>query len=267
MLSGGAVRELVWMLLDASGIDPAPYVGHVRNRAYRYKAIRELEDAGLIQVERLPGRASRLALRNKSFISLFIATRNLGQPVEETATPPVPVADTRIQNWNTSKLVHVEETGTPYDSLLDEAYALDHLPDDGKDTPSIAGTPFRQRRIKQREYVQRIWAEFFPKLPALSDANANEFLRLCDDLAELVYEMFEKLQTNPKVCFAYVRAAMRNAKQKRAEEPRTEGTISPASGSVNYPGWDSDDEYHAWQKRSEEAQALAKQMGYDDGDE
>ncbi|MDE2105041.1 MAG: hypothetical protein KGL39_47825 [Patescibacteria group bacterium] len=150
-----------------------------------------------------------------------------------------------------------------YDSPYDEAATIDSMPDDGRDKPGLTGTPFRKRRLAQREFVQRMWVELYPHLPPLIDANANDFLRICDESAELVYEIFEKLATNPKANFAYVRGAARKEKEKR-EASSPEGTTSPATGSVLYPGWESDEAYLAHLEEMKELQQLMSENGYSD---
>jgi hypothetical protein len=268
MLSGSAVRELACILLEAVGVNPAPHVGHVRNRGDRYRAIRELEDSGLVQVERIPGKASRFAFRATNdigYLSIYSGTvlepTRMPYPLHGGRGNPLPVEenqDTRIPS-------HVEENLYTYDSPYDEATALDSMSDEGKDKPGLAGTPFRKRRLGQREFVQRMWAELYPHLPPLIDANANEFLRICDESAELVYEVFEKLQTNPKASFAYIRGAARKEKEKR-EATSPEGTTSPATGSVLYPGWESDEAYYAHQEKVKEIQQWMSENGISDDD-
>jgi hypothetical protein len=266
MLSGTAIRQLLWLWMESMGIEPSTHIAAVRDRKDRYRAIRELEQAGLLQVERRPGRVSRYEVPfHVSKSNLFIYSGTVTQPGGGVNTPLPSGVDTPLvgetpHGVNTPPVGEIPPT---YDSPYDEAVAIDSMSDEGRDKPGLTGTPFRKRRSAQREFVQRMWAELFPSQPPLIDANANEFLRLCDESAELVYEIFEKLQTNPKAKFAYVRGAMRNEKEKR-EANRTEGTTSPASSQ--FYGWESDEAYYEHQRKTQEAVDWLRENGISDDD-
>jgi hypothetical protein len=272
MLSGGAIRELLWMMLNAAGIDPSPHVSELRDRRDRYRATRELEEAGLIQVTRVRGKGNTLKLRFRNISNSNYISYISGSELEATSgantpqgcgvnTPPV--GDTPYE-VNTPL---VGETPYGYDSLEDEADDIDSMPDEGRDTPAKAHTPFRTRRKKQREFVQRIWGEIYPNLPPLIDANANEFLKLCDESAYEVLTLFQKFQGSSKACFAYLRAVARNQQAKQRAEAQPQETISPAStGSVSFPGWESDEAYYAHLEKVKQLQQWMSENGISDDD-
>ena len=236
MLSGSAIREMLWMVLNTVGTDPSPLMKPVTHRGNRAKAIKELEAAGLVKVVRSDsGRATFISLNNISFNRYKGMGTNL--PIKSTSATNM-VTNLPIALSTEMPIMSTNVTNPP-EPL-------------GTNTPNAV--------------VRRTWHETFPDKPRLSPVQAADFLKQLGNSVEDVSTLFERFKNHPKASVPYLHGVIRNEKKRVAEE-RTEGTISSASGSVNYPGWDSDEEYHAWQKRSVEAKALAKQMGYDDGDE
>ncbi len=272
MLSAGALRMYAWISLIDSGYDATQLVSQIRNKRDRYAALRELEAAGILLVHRERGKANTFQLRfhsisNNKYISYIsgsdIEATSVGEPLPPSRGEPLPVEE----NLYTRIPSPVEESLYGYDSLDDEADDIDSMPDDGRDTPAKAHTPFRARRERQRKFVQRTWGEIYPNLPPLIDANANEFLKLCDDSASEVLAIFQKFQGSSKACFAYLRAVARNQHAKRTEQAQPpEGTISAASGSVNFPGWDSDEAYYEHQRKTQESLEWLRQNGISDDD-
>ena len=270
MLSGSALRQFAWIVIKTSGADPTGLVDQVHNKRDRYAATRELEAAGLVLVHRERGKASRYEVRSLStnisnYISYIsgsdIEATSRGKPHPSGRGKPLPVEE----NLYTRITSPVEENLYGYDSLEDEADDIDSMPQDGRDTPQRAHTPFRARRERQRKFVQRVWGEIYPNLPPLIDANANEFLKLCDDSASEVLAIFQKFQGSSKACWRYLRKVAENQQAERAAK-QPEGTISAAIGSVNFPGWESDEAYYEHQRKTQESLDWLRQNGISDDD-
>jgi hypothetical protein len=266
MLSGTAIRQMLWILLEQGSIDPSLYLSQVKDRKARYAATRELEQAGLIQVVRVRGKESQFHVLD-SYISIY----NSGSVIEagRGENHPLPCGENHPLGSDTTHGYIPPpggETTYGYDSLEDEAEDIDSMPDEGRDRPAKANTPFRTRRKQQRIFVQKAWGEIYPNLPPLIDANANEFLKLCDESAYEVLLIFREFQGSAKACWRYLRKVAENKQAKRAGE-RTEGTISSApSGSVNFPGWESDEAYYAHQEKMKAGQKWLEENGYSDDD-
>ena len=167
MLSGSALRQFAWIVIKTSGADPTGLVDQV-NKRDRYAATRELEAAGLVLVHRERGKASRYEVRtlhnisNIKYISYIsgsdIEATSRGKPHPSGKRNTLPVEE----NLYTRITSPVEENLYGYDSLEDEADDIDSMPQDGRDTPQRAHTPFRARRERQRNFVQRVWVRSIP---------------------------------------------------------------------------------------------------------
>jgi hypothetical protein len=262
MLSAGAVRQLAWIVVKASGRDPSGLITPTSNRYRRYGYTRELEEAGLIQVTRVRGKESQYHLLNNSnllYCGTVIEDTGVQQRIQGGVQERTPV-DTSV---DLQQRIPVDTTVYGYESLEDEADDIDTMPDEGRDTPAKSNTPFRTRRKVQRQFVQRAWEQLYPTQPPLIDDNANELIKFCDESAALVLELFRRFEGSSKGVFRYLRKVALNQQAERSREQSVAPT-SPASGSKNFPGWDSDEAYYAHLEKMKELQQLMSENGYSD---
>ncbi len=140
-----------------------------------------------------------------------------------TTDTPVRITGTPLSEEWTS-LGWVEETV----SILSQCVEADRMPDGGnKMQPN---SPFASRRRAQVQALQAGFAEQFPG-EQLSEVDAKEYLRCCDNSAEAAYEAVQGVKAKAKKIDspkAYIRSALqRMAAEVRAEPAAVASTVKP----------------------------------------
>jgi hypothetical protein len=156
---------------------------------------------------------------------------------------PVQSENTRVQSENipvqrvntpSVQPVNIEWVEEPV-SILSQCVEADRMPDGGN--PMQPSSPFAFRRRAQVRALAAGFAELFPG-EQLSEADAKEYLRCCDNSAEAAYEAIRDIKgkakriDSPK---AYVKATLRRMAEEFRPQPQPSASVVAPLPPVEAP--------------------------------